>query len=409
MAIQAKKLSCYFVLLATWVAFIVIVFDYSYHFYLLDSGWHTGEWLINYYSGFIRRGLLGSILLLISEFGISLRLLSHLAQIFFFGVVYWLALKLYCLRDRDYVWLIFLFSPAYILYPLYDLQGGFRKEIIVYSIFLLLCVNYSRRKFKPADFAIYTSFFLMAAFTHELTFFTLPFFFYVFLRMLQEGIINKNYFYTLITIFTTVSAVAIIIAYLFKGDPQMASQICETITQRGIDAKACQGSISWLDKDNGYGFNIFDIKIIGYILFHFLALTVSLLPILLVTERRLESNKNFYTFIHFNGLFAIILAIGFLFILPLFYFAVDWGRWVQIYVFFTFTLVLAESNIKLFNIQPIPILPLILYLTLWNIPHCCGYWFGYGFAGKLITTTVGIEQKYLRNKIEAPAYAGSRK
>ena len=57
-----KFILLYFCLI--FISSIIILFDK----FLYPSDWTTSEWLINYQGGFIRRGLIGEILIQINKF-----------------------------------------------------------------------------------------------------------------------------------------------------------------------------------------------------------------------------------------------------------------------------------------------------------------------------------------------------
>lgn len=66
----------------------------------------------------------------------------------------------------------------------------------------------------------------------------------------------------------------------------------------------------------------------------------------------------------------LLMAAGFVCMLPLFIVALDWGRWIEMYTFLLFATLLAQSvheKIEVYNIHPVVIL---LYLTTWSVPLC---------------------------------------
>ena len=119
-----------------WAFFAYFCFRYAIEIANGGNGWKTGDWLINYSAGPVRRGLTGTIFLGISELGIPLLWLTYAAQVAIYAVIFALVLKLYKHTERSIFWLLILFSPAFLLFSFYDIQGGFRKEIIVFSVLL---------------------------------------------------------------------------------------------------------------------------------------------------------------------------------------------------------------------------------------------------------------------------------
>lgn len=128
-----KFLIFYFYLLA----FTTIFYLVSLHLNLSNA---MTEWLINYQGGFTRRGLSGEILFQIAdffnlEFKKTILFVQCTAYCIFFYLTYLL------IKELDGYYLIYLsiFSAIFLLFPLSELEGMGRKEVLV-SIFLLIFV-----------------------------------------------------------------------------------------------------------------------------------------------------------------------------------------------------------------------------------------------------------------------------
>ena len=168
----------------------VLAFTAYYGLNIIDGGnsWKTGDWLINYESGFIRRGLSGHIFLNLSAFtGVNLLYISFFFQSITYFLIVYLVFSLYFKEKRDVFWIIFLVSPAFIFFfPFYDLAGGFRKEILGFLAFLILLhgllLNSNLIKF------ISLSVYIFSVYSHELNALLLPFFMYVLIFNPLNGI-----------------------------------------------------------------------------------------------------------------------------------------------------------------------------------------------------------------------------
>jgi hypothetical protein len=91
----------------------------------------------------------------------------------------------------------------------------------------------------------------------------------------------------------------------------------------------------------------------------------------------------------------LIVIIGIIFISPLFIISHDWGRWIHIYIFFLFTIILADNNKNKYKTKIIPIFFVIGYLFLWSLPHCCTVQVGDGiFLKQLNIIKLYQEKKY---------------
>ena len=100
--------------------------------YLKDS-WTIGEWLINYQGGFVRRGLIGEGIYLLSD-QINI---SPIYVIWFISIIaYFLLVKLTFFEAQNKVSKVFLLSPGIFLAPII---GDFliRKDILLLVIFLI--------------------------------------------------------------------------------------------------------------------------------------------------------------------------------------------------------------------------------------------------------------------------------
>ena len=100
--------------------------------YLLDTNNSIAEWVINYQGGFGRRGLIGELFLLISSItGIYLKnvILYFLVIIF---VLYYLLIYLFFINlNLNKIFIIAIYSPLFIIFPIAELEGLGRKDVII--------------------------------------------------------------------------------------------------------------------------------------------------------------------------------------------------------------------------------------------------------------------------------------
>ena len=139
----------------------------------------TGDWLINYAGGFVRRGLFGEIALRVGD-------LLHVSPVWiaFFvpaAAMLWLVavvVRWFYQTDRDPGWLLLLLSPTFLMFWVLTGKGILRKEVLAFAALALL-IGASHPGARTgwrvaAAFALFT----FAAFTHEVTLFVSPFFLY---------------------------------------------------------------------------------------------------------------------------------------------------------------------------------------------------------------------------------------
>lgn len=362
-----------------WAFFTYFCFRYAIEIWHGGNGWKTGDWLINYSAGFVRRGLTGSFFLTVSDFGLPLLWLTYATQISIYALIITTVLTLYQRTKRSLFWLLILFSPAFLLFSFYDIQGGFRKEILVFAVFAFFCLMYANKSVTPLKLALISVAYSIAALSHELTVFTLPFFFYLTYASAKESLISRRTAIVYGLILATSSAVILLLASLNKGNESLAQAICQSLIDRSLDPNICQGAISALSADTGSAqrgvFNGLGYKSI----FTPVLLGLALVPLSFTTWWNKER--------------IILLAASLAIIIPLFVVAVDWGRWIYIVIFMFFCLALAsEVNIK-HAYRRIFVVVGLIYLTTWSIPHCCIGGYGTGFVGMAKNHSVWILKK----------------
>ncbi|HIK24025.1 MAG TPA: hypothetical protein IGQ16_10275, partial [Thermosynechococcus sp. M3746_W2019_013] len=352
-----------------WVFFAYFCRYYAIEILNGGNNWKTGDWLINYSAGIVRRGLIGTFLLKVSDFGLPLLWVTYVTQVAIYALIFGLVLKLYYRKKRSLFWLLILFSPAFLLFPFYDTQGGFRKEIIVFLIFAFFCLIYANKNVTPFKLTFISLAYSLGALSHELTVFTLPFFFYLIYVSTKDGLITNRTAIAYSSILATASSVILIFAFFYKGNEALAQAICQSLTTRNLDPNICKGSIDWLSEDTGTALRRV-LSLLDYrSLFTPVFLWLALLPLSFTTWWNKEREI----------LFVASIAT----IFPLFLLAIDWGRWVHVIIFMFFCLALAsEVNIK-YRYRRIFIVAGLIYLTTWSIPHCCVGGYDTGFLSFL--------------------------
>ncbi|HOP34742.1 MAG TPA: hypothetical protein PL090_00350 [Syntrophales bacterium] len=325
--------------------------------------WKTGDWLINYSSGFIRRGAFGEVALFLSHIsGFDLLWTVFTLQFLLLFLVFFLVVVIFFRTDRSRVELMIFLSPAFLLFPFYDIQGGFRKEILVYIPFLIYVLYLLKGRLPQHGIFLVLAFYAFALFSHELAVFVLPFFIIVTILFFYLKIIEARPMYVLAASFVILAGIALIFSSIFLGIGK-ASAICNHLVSNGLDSKICDGAINCLEQNSYDGMlwvaNIFFQN--DYLATYIFALILSLLPFYFLKSVDIPE-KYVYAF----------PTIALLFMLPLYVFAVDWGRWIHIYIFFLSVLVFALADMGYLKPRiKLPIILILPYVLLWNIPHCC--------------------------------------
>jgi hypothetical protein len=319
--------------------FIIVILIYTIYlnFYAHKSdGYIIGDWLINFDGGFVRRGLGGYLIIIISELiNIKPNLAVFSIQLIIYLSFIIILFKLLYKKILNFWFIIILLSPATLLFPILDPRAIGRKEIILFFLFALYIVCLNKHKVK-SNLTIFTFSIVLAicTFFHELLFFYTPYFIfatYVYSKTNNVQFNFKKYFFIPLGSF-----LAIIPLYLY-GININGPVICTGLIEKGLPNSVCHGILNW--PNNFSSKDAFEMAIsYNYFWNYGISLLLGLVPFVLFvnqTESRIVSVKHFF----------VGFLIVFLFSLPLFILAVDWGRWLNIH----FILLLITSTFLLKN------------------------------------------------------------
>ena len=292
--------------------------------YQLNVNNSMAEWLINYQGGFGRRGLLGELftqLSLIFDYPIRKIILYFLYVIF---ISYYLLIYLFFRNIKtNYIIIISLLSPLFILSPLAELEALGRKDILIPLFFLFYCNLYNRLNLFGLSL-ILLLFYTILLLTHEVSIFYLPFFY-----LLLAFKIEKLTIYKIITLIF-VALIFFFIIYILSNSahsPEAIKIMCERMKnilndKCGMGAYVLNRSLKHNIAELG-GLNSihlirnFFIFILGY----------SAL-IILIQSSKFNKSKNNILNKFFNLKLLIFLTL--LITLIPFTIAVDWGRWFNL-------------------------------------------------------------------------------
>ena len=292
--------------------------------YQLNVNNSMAEWLINYQGGFGRRGLLGELftqLSLIFDYPIRKIILYFLYVIF---ISYYLLIYLFFRNIKtNYIIIISLLSPLFILSPLAELEALGRKDILIPLFFLFYCNLYNRLNLFGLSL-ILLLFYTILLLTHEVSIFYLPFFY-----LLLTFKIEKLTIYKIITLIF-IALIFFFIIYILSNSahsPEAIKIMCERMKnilndKCGLGAYVLNRSLKHNIAELG-GLNSihlirnFFIFILGY----------SAL-IILIQSSKFNKSKNNILNKFFN--LKLLIFITFLPTLIPFAIAVDWGRWFNL-------------------------------------------------------------------------------
>jgi len=362
----------------SFISFIIyfLIFTYLYIFSLnnIINLWTFNELHINYSTGFIPRGFIGTIMLKLDSLGLEKRVFFSSLFYIFTILNFYFFLKILKLKINNILFFIFfVFNPSYILFNFYDLGAYARLEI--FGIFSLLLHTYIAliKNEKINNTGYYKKFYFFLVFPllvinvliHEVNFFLIPF--HIILTWL---IIEKNTstyekvkYYSPYLLFLP-------IAFYFWFNPitpEKAMLIFDQIeNKQNINQSIIEtiGMPILMRSEFSYMINPLENLLIYFFIFLFYVI-----PVLFVFHliNRFTRQKIYLNIIVILPLFA------------LFYIGRDWGRWIHIILFVVFCI-----NIYLINNQAHSlnknnnkiIIMFFVILTLFQfiftrIPHCC--------------------------------------
>ena len=308
----------------------------------LDT-YEYGEWLINYQSGFIRRGLSGEIIFQLSKvFGNNLQLTFFIILSLICLIFYRLNYILFKNIKFNFFTILVLFSPLLYFFFILINGVGIRKEILLFIFYLWYLLSISNKSFNKNNLWKFIFIFPFLLFIHEGIFFYLPYI-VIPILLIKKKVEFKNFiphFFVLIFI----SIISMIIIYLFKGSEKSAYEICQSLKTYAPIGCLERGPIYALKNDllkdqanNSMLVFYLDANFISW-LGYLTYIIYSFFPLILLLKFAEIKNKLFYILIYF---FIIIFS------LPLFHVAEDWSRWFSIHIHLTVFLLFFLQNNKI--------------------------------------------------------------
>lgn len=302
--------------------------------------WIQADWLINSTEVFVRRGTLGYILIRISDI-LHLELITLIifvqANIALITILLTLdtAIKIGCSPRL----LFLLISPGFfVVFWAINHLGMLRKEALIFLAFAILAHGAALNRLSTVRSLLSMSIYICAVIAHEgMVFFI--FHYIVALYLCHNG--SKKKFLILIASLLIFSCAAVLIN-IIPPPLSHVTPVCRPLLERGFSSYFCTGAIEALTKSADQEF----IKTsnfrngISFFTFSY-AYGLSLLPLFLY----------FYNGRQTNIRLLCLFIIGGVAFIPLFYIAVDWGRWIVFHVSAT-TFLLLILKARGFPLEP---------------------------------------------------------
>ncbi|MDF2933574.1 MAG: hypothetical protein K0R36_2905 [Chryseobacterium sp.] len=305
------KIFIYVIIIAT--ALFALVFTYLHN--AKSDGYILGDWLINYQDGgFKRRGLSGSFFFFLQDVsGIRLNLLVYFFQVIIISGFFYFYFKLIQYKEATFLYLSLLLSSIGFvgIFNCVDYVG--KKEFIVFFLFAYFAYHLNKNSLsKSKEYLICTGLFI-AMFFHEITLFFIPYF--LIALYLKAGKFElKTYLKYLIAVFVPAAFIALL------GNNINEGQSLQILQNRGV--VLTKGIFFW------------DINERQYMIEHFKEYRLYFISFIL-SVIHLRFYLKYQTD---RKMISILLISAFIFSLPLFYLAIDWGRWMYIHMIFIIVL-----------------------------------------------------------------------
>lgn len=347
-----KKIQKQLSFVSLFLIFILIVYK------LINFEYMIGYWLANYKYGFIRRGLMGHILLTISNFSnFKLTIVINSFLIICYFILFFYVFKFFNLKERSYNSYLILFSPAFLLYYIFDNNVVGRPEILGLLTFLF----YLDKKDKSIKIILATTLFLIISiFSHSFNLFVIPFLIIEILIRSKFKIVN---FITILEIILY-PLVGFLFLLFFTINPQnidyVIENLCIDALSLSIRDDICNGAIGWLNESFGGQLKMSEFwsdRQNIYYLSYILTFAFSLIPF----------GKKF------NLISKLQLSIVLFSLLPFFYIQYDWGRTINIFIFYISFKFFQNENYKIDLNKKFNSFHILVYSSIWYLPVARGY------------------------------------
>lgn len=367
--------------LAANFGIFVLIFSFligstSYAYKIFSQGgasYQTGDWLINYHGGFVRRGFFGNLFLnLFSKLSFEMWIL-FIIQVLLYGFIFTFFIFHLYRSKSNWLLTILICSPAGISFSGWDIHAFGRKEALGYVVLILLALRISKRENMITSMSLLISAILLYSagiFSWEPLVFLIPSVIFLVSKGFSEKHTN-NLKYLVYFVFFSIGFLGLALSIRYRGDIAQANSICTSIRDAGLTGKElCFGAVEAIGWTSS--FTIGKVQSSFPLYFWYLPLFIAALIPLTFSQIIHKSRK-------------IVLVI-FLCLLPLYFVVNDYGRWFSMF-YTSFLIVLiatkripTESSNRLFSSRfGIP------FLTTWGIPHWADPNFAFPIVGAIAT------------------------
>tara|TARA_B100000989_G_C19488370_1_gene448574 strand:+ start:69 stop:1307 length:1239 start_codon:yes stop_codon:yes gene_type:complete len=304
------------------ILFIFSVF-YLHEKYNVGNDSTISEWLINYEGGFTKRGLIGQIAIYTSElFNYSLRQSILFFQIISVSIYYLLLINFFKTIRLNKIILLSIFTPIFLLYPIAEIEVLGRKEIIIFSFYL---VYLSLKNFKQKNYFKIFLLPLLILIWEPVIFF---FIFWLIVDYIESGF-EKNFKSLINYLLTFVPAILLGLYIALNPISEINHQNMANFLKINFNENCYMACALLLSKSSIYDQFYINLVIFNFEIFlrYFLIIFVGFGPLFILIKFSQFKKLNYKIF-----LFLVAPPM-----LVLFMMMSDWGRIVNI--FYTFSII----------------------------------------------------------------------
>jgi len=272
---------------------------------------------------FVRRGIFGSAILAVSDIAkASPLLIVVMLQGSLFLILTFLTWNIASRMDHPNAYWLLVLSPAFfMIFWATDPQGSMRKELIIYVSFFVFLQALISSRYPNFLFNLSGIIFLIGIVAHEANLLFVPVFVFCGYMAFRAGLLSKKFAGIWLFVLTLGSIFVVVFSLLFSRIETVES-VCSPLLARGLSPEICGGAIKWLTYEIQYALNetsdIFSSRTKFTFPVLYILASVSPLYFATLTENPARVRLIF-------GLSAIPFG-------PLYFFAVDWGRWMNFHI-----------------------------------------------------------------------------
>lgn len=374
------------------LAWCVLVF---YHV-RAQHGHVLGDWLLDYRQGFVRRGLIGSILSgLANVTRLPVTVWVALAQIAQFAIFLYCLLRVLAGRFKPFWYVLLMLSPATLLFSFFEVSGVGRKETLYFALLAWFVLGLDRERLSVLQTVVWTVTSVAITLSHELILFYAPYYLIAAIGVAKAQRAQALRAAGSMVLGSWMAGAAV----LLLAKPLDGPAFCDSLMQSGLSSTVCQGIVLWKLQDLRSSFDetLLTIRYFGYLKTYAMALVLSLVPVF-VWLRRYRPGK---VRLHLRWMVAAWAWSSLAFLL-----AVDWGRLIQIHLVSGLVVLalrlrrrdapaLAAPSVPRFHAPSAKVrwgLAILCMLApiFWHMPTCCESGIGGGVAGKAERGVVAI-------------------